>query len=237
MGISLANQAVIVVGASSGMGRATALALAREGARVMAAARRREKLVELPAHGIEICTADATRREDMERLAAAALEKFGRIDVMVYSAGDNIPRRAMNVLTPETWEMMIGVNLTGAFHATQAVLPAMRAQDAGLIIYVSSIAAKVPDTVSGPSYQAAKRGLSGLAHAVRLEEKPNGVRVSVILPGLCRTDLVYKRPAPTPPEVLEKALEAEDVAEAVVAVAKLHPRTVVPEMELLPSRL
>jgi NADP-dependent 3-hydroxy acid dehydrogenase YdfG len=211
--------------------------MASEGARVLAAARRRERLEALRREiAIEIFPADLTRRADAEALVAAALERFGRIDILVYATGDNIPARAMNVLTPETWDHMIAVNLTGAFDCTRAALPAMRAQGGGLLIYISSISAHVPD-VSGAAYQAAKRGLAGLAHATRVEEKQHGIRTCVVCPGLVRTDMVAKRPVPTPQDVLDKALEPEDVAEAVMAVARLHPRAVVPEMELVPTAL
>lgn len=237
-----AGQAALVVGASSGMGRAVASALADAGARVMAAARRIERLRswqdEVRARGGEadsrLC--DVTDRAQVDRLVSETLARFGCIDLMVYCAGTNIPERAMDVLQPKTWEAMLAVNLTGAFHCTRAVLPAMRDRENGLIVYISSIAVHLPD-LSGAAYQASKHGLSGLAHATRLEEKANGIRTSVIFPGLCRTDLVHRRPVPTPKEVLDRALEPEDVAQAVLAVASLPPRAVVPEMELLPSRL
>lgn len=234
---SLMGKAAVVAGASSGMGRAIAMALATDGMWVMAAARRGEKLAELRAAEIETRVADVTDREQVNALVADAVASFGGVDLLVYAAGDNIPRRSMAELDPPTWESMLAVNLTGAFHCTQAVLPVMRAAGGGLIIYISSIAAHVPDAVSGAAYHAAKRGLIGLAHATRLEEKAAGIRTSVILPGLCRTELVNKRPVPTPPEILAQALEPEDVAEMVLAVARLHPRAVVPELELIPSRL
>ena len=233
---SLMGKAAIVAGASSGMGRAAALALASDGMWVMAAARRAEKLAELRALEIETFTADVTDRAQAEALVAEAVARFGGVDLFVYAAGDNIPHRSMAELTPETWDMMLAVNLTGAFHCTQAVLPVMRAAGGGLIVYLSSMAAYMPDA-SGAAYQAAKRGVLGLAHATRFEEKAHGIRTSVILPGLCRTDLLKKRPVPTPPEVLAQALEPEDVAELVLAVARLHPRAVVPELHLMPSRL
>jgi NADP-dependent 3-hydroxy acid dehydrogenase YdfG len=234
---SLMGKTAIVAGASSGMGRATALALASDGMWVMAAARRAEKLAELDREeNIETLATDLTDRAQVERLVSETVARFGGIDLLVYAAGDNIQKRGIEELTPETWSMMLDVNLTGAFHCTQAVLPVMRAAGGGLIVYISSISAHEPD-VSGAAYQAAKRGLAGLAHATRVEEKLNGIRTSVILPGLCRTELIKKRPVPTPAEVVAKALLPEDVAEAVLAVARLHPRAVVPELEIVPSGL
>ena len=242
MGVDLNGKTALVIGASSGMGRAAVVALSREGVRVAAAARREGLLAELrdqmarEGRAIEAAAVDVTVRESVERVVASAVQTLGGIDFLVYSAGTNIPDRSMKLLTAETWEMMLAVNLTGAFHATKAILPSMRERGGGLIIYISSIATHLVD-LSGASYHASKRGLNGLAHATREEEKANGIRTCCILPGLCRTDLIKKRPVPTPPEVLDRALLPEDVADMVVAVARLDPRAVTPEIELIPSRL
>jgi len=132
--------------------------------------------------------------------------------------------------------MMLSVNLSGAYYITQAVLPAMRQAGAGHLIYISSISGMVPD-VSGAAYQASKRGLLGLAHAIRVEEKENGIRTSVICPGLVDTEILEKRPVKPGPEILAKALQPEDVAEAVLAVAKFPPRVAIPELQILPTYL
>jgi NADP-dependent 3-hydroxy acid dehydrogenase YdfG len=239
---SLNHLVAVVVGASSGMGKATVVALADAGVKVVAAARREEKLDQLKAElaarnkTIEICPTDVTQREHVERLVQFGREKFGAIDVMVYATGTNIPDRALDVLTPETWEMMLDTNLSGAFHCTQAVLPVMRNQGGGLIVYISSGAVQIPD-VSGVAYQATKHALRGLAHGTRVEEKKNGIRTSIIFPGLCDTEILSRRPVPTPREVVEKALQPEDVAEAVLFLTQLDSRAYVPEMQLFPSRL
>jgi NADP-dependent 3-hydroxy acid dehydrogenase YdfG len=242
MPVSLKDQVVIVVGASSGIGRDTAILFAREGSRVVAAARRRDRLMTLQeelakeGHAIEIAAADASDAGEMDALAKRALDKFGRIDILVYVTGTNTQERAMTRLTPATWDMMISVNLNGAFYSTHAVLPAMRAAGAGHLIYISSISGLVPD-VSGAAYQAAKRGILGLAHAIRVEEKTNGIRTCVICPGLVDTEILEKRPVKPSAETLAKALLPVDVAEAVLSVAKLPPRAVVPEMQLMPTYL
>ena len=238
MPVSVKNQIVLVVGASSGIGRATAALFAREGARVTASARRQERLdalqKEYPA--IEVMAADAAKAGDMERLAQHVLTQHGRIDILVYSAGTNIPDRSLKRLNVELWDMMVSVNLNSAYYITRAVLPAMREKGAGHLIYVSSISGLAPD-VSGAAYQAAKRGLVGLAHAIRVEEKENGIRTCVICPGLVDTEILARRPVKTAPEVVAKALQPEDVAEAALAVAQLPARAAVPEMQVVPTYL
>ena len=240
--MAIKDSVVLVIGASSGMGRETALRFAREGAKVMASARREGRLNELrdqlaeEGREVAIQAADATDPVAMNRLAAATLEAFGQIDIVVYATGTNTPDRALSRLTPPVWDMMIGVNLNGAYYATQAVLSHMRERKSGLIFYLSSRSAVVPDE-SGAAYQAAKRGLAGLAHAVRVEEKDNGIRTCIVCPGLTDTEILEKRLVKPSAETLAKALRPEDIAELVVAVAKLPARTWVPEVHLFPADL
>jgi NADP-dependent 3-hydroxy acid dehydrogenase YdfG len=139
-------------------------------------------------------------------------------------------------LNASIWDMMVSVNLNGAYYITQAVLPEMRPRRSGHLIYVSSISGLVPD-VSGAAYQASKRGLIGLAHAIRVEEKENGIRTCVVCPGLVESELLEKRPVKPDAATLAKALQPEDVAEIILSVAKLPPRAAVPEMQIMPTYL
>ena len=242
MSVTLKNQIVLVVGASSGIGRSIAIHFAREGATVMASARRQDRLQalqnELAEENLDIgvSTADASNAAAMEELASHTVEQFEKIDILVYASGTNTPDRAMTRLSAKTWDEVIGVNLNGAYYATRAVLPAMRERKSGHLIYIASISGLVPD-ISGAAYQASKRGMLGLAHAIRVEEKENGIRTCVVCPGLVDTEILEKRPVKPPPETLAKALQAEDVAEAVLFVAKLPARAVVPEMQIMPTVL
>lgn len=239
---NMKNQVALVVGASSGIGRACAVALAGEGARVMASARREDRLKQLETElrgagsKIEILPADASKPEDMLKLASHTREHLGEIDILVYATGTNTPDRALTKLTPAIWDRMMSVNLNGAFYATHAVLPGMRARGSGHLIYIASVSGLFPD-VSGAAYQASKRGMLGLAHAVRLEEKEHGIRTCVVCPGLVNTEILEFRPVKPAPETLAKALQPEDVAAAVLAVAKLPARAVVPEMQIVPTYL
>jgi len=239
----LAGKVAVIVGATSGMGRATALLFAREGASLSIAGRRAGLLQEVGEQIVSEtgCTAlgipcDATDREQVDDLIRLTRAQFGRIDVLIYATGMNIPDRSLQRVTPDIWDTMIATNLTGAFHCTQLVLPVLREQGEGLIVYISSISALRGD-VSGIAYQASKRGLDGIASAVMVEEKDNGIRTSVIYPGLCDTPLVLQRPTPTPQEVMQHALQPEDVAEACLFVSALPPRCHVPELVLQTSRV
>jgi serine 3-dehydrogenase len=239
MQVSISDQVVLIVGGSSGIGRAAAGLFAREGARVVAAARRKARLHalrdELTKESLDISVqcANACSATQMEQLVQSTLDRFGRIDIVLYATGTNSPSRAMERLQPGVWNSIIETNLSGAFYVTHAVLPSMRAARFGHLIYISSIAAIMPD-LSGAAYQASKRGILGLSHAIRLEEQQNGIRSSVICPGLANTELVEQRPVKLDPEVLAKALRPEDVAEMIVYLAKMPPRMVVPEIHLLP---
>ena len=242
MPVSLKNQIVLVVGASSGVGRATVLLLAREGARVMASARRAERLAQLQAelaaegHHIETFAADAADVRQMERLAEVTREKLGHPEILVYSTGTNPKDRNLKRLGPAVWDELVTTNLDGAFYIAQAILPAMREAGKGQLIFVSSISGQTPD-VSGVAYQASKRGLIGLSHGIRVEEKENGIRTCVVCPGLIDSELMEKRPVKPDPATLAKALKPEDVAEVILACAKLPPLVCVPEVTVVPTYL
>jgi len=215
---------------------------ARDGARVYASARRAERLEALSkemaaeGHTLVYGTSDASSHESMEALAADAVAKLGGVDVMVYVTGTNTPNRVMTRLTREIWNELLEVNLNGAFSLTAALLPAMRTAGKGHLIYVSSISGKYAD-VSGAAYQASKRGMFGLALAIRQEERQHGIRTCVVCPGLVDTELMEKRPVKPDAETLGKALQPEDVAEMIYGVAKLHPRAAIPELEIWPTVL
>jgi NADP-dependent 3-hydroxy acid dehydrogenase YdfG len=242
MPVSLRDKVVLVLGASSGIGRAAAQLFAAEGARVMAAARRENRLAELQSemskagHPIEVHACDASNAAEVDALAKLTREKLGKIDILIYVTGTNVKNRALSALDVPTWDRMISVNLNGAYYATQAVLPAMREAKSGYLIYVSSISGLMPD-VSGASYQAAKRGVVGLAHAVRVEEKENGIRTCVVCPGLVDTEILENRPVKPTADVMKLALQSEDIAEAILAIAKLPERAAVPEIQVLPTYL
>ncbi len=242
MSVSLKGQVALVVGASSGIGHASAVLLGQEGMKMMVSARRKERLeqlqTKLTGSGVEcdIFPADAARPEDMQALADATVKRFGKVDLLVYATGTNTKDRYLPKLTVDLWHELLQANLNGGYYITRALLPAMREAKSGHLIFVSSISGKIPD-VSGAAYQASKRGMVGFAHALRVEEKENGIRTCVVCPGLVDSELMEKRPVKPTRETLDKALQPEDVAEVIVAIAKTHPRVAVPEIDVMPTVL
>lgn len=208
----------------------------------MASARREDRLAVLrdelagAGHHLEIHQADATSPQQMRDLAEHTAATLGPIDILVYATGNNTPDRALKRLNVDIWNDILSVNLNGAYYITSAVLPAMRERKSGHIMFVGSISGLLAD-VSGAAYQASKRGMLALAHAIRVEEKENGIRTCVVCPGLVDTELIDKRPVKTPADVMAKALQPEDVAEIILAIASLPPRAAVPEIQILPTVL
>lgn len=238
----LEGQVAIVVGASSGMGRATALAFVAEGAKIVVAARRQGELdalaAEIQGAGGEAIAlaADVTKRPDVNAVVQTAVERFGRVDVLVNCAGVNTRDRQLARLDQAGWDRIIGINLTGAFNCTQAILPRMREQKGGLIIHISSLSGLWGD-FSGAAYQASKHGLVGLANATMMEERLNGIRVTVIYPGLCDTPILNNRAVPPTREQRDLMMKPEDIAQACVFAASLPPRTYVSDLVLMPGAL
>lgn len=232
---ALTGKTALIIGASSGIGLSTAILFADSGAKVHAAARRREAILEgaadraVVAHALDISDEAAVRR---------VVEEAGELDgldVLVVAAGMNFPERRLSQLTPEKWDAMISVNLSGAFYAIHAALPYLR-NSGGLVILISSVSGRWPDA-SGPAYQASKAGMTQLAHAAGSEEHANGVRFSSILPGIVDTPILDNRPEPPPKEVRDAALKPEDLAQACLFLATLPPHAYIPELVMVPTAL
>jgi NAD(P)-dependent dehydrogenase (short-subunit alcohol dehydrogenase family) len=232
---TLSGKTAVVVGASSGIGLSTANLFADAGARVHAAARRREAIEEGAARRDVVAHAlDISDREAVWRTIEEVGEEDG-IDVLLVAAGMNFPERRLEQLTAERWDAMISVNLSGAFYAIRAALPYLRASR-GIVILISSVSGSWPD-MSGPAYQASKAGMTELAHAAGFEEHQKGVRFSVVLPGIVDTPILDNRPEPPPKEVRDLSLKPEDVATACLFLATLPGRAYVPELTILPTQI
>lgn len=239
---------VAVVGASSGIGRDISMRRGTQGDALVLVARREGLLREL-AREIEKAPSSAERSIEAPLVIAAdigevnagqdlvdqALAHFGRLDAVIYAAGWNVPNRALGDATASDWATILDVNLSGAFRLTTAAIRPMRQQGAGLLVYISSSGAKRPDR-SGAAYQASKAGLAALAHAVMEECRDDGIRTTVIYPGLTDTPFLEHRPVPTDNETRRRALRPEDIASACDFVMSLPTRAYVPELLIYPSR-
>lgn len=232
---------VAVYGASSGMGRASAISLARSGADVALLARNTTALravaCEIEGLGRTGCVIPVDLQDPLaaRRSVKKVCDALGGIDALIYAAGWNIPNRALERLSPEDWEVMQRTNLWGLYDVTQAALPSLR-ESSGCLVVISSASVQLPD-VSGVAYQTTKHAEVGFVHGLMREEATNGIRATVLFPGLTDTPMIDRRPVPTPANVVAQALQPEDVAEAVVFVTSLPPRAYVPELMILPAAI
>lgn len=240
MPIDLKTKTALITGGGSGIGLGTALALAREGCRVAIAGRRPEVLAEAVAGykgqpAILHHPCDVANRGSVEKLFAWAGEKLGRIDILVCAAGVNIKNRLMSNMEPPDWDRVLAINATGVYHCMYAVLPQMRARKDGLIVNISSISGKRAAALGGVAYNASKFAVAALSTSVANEEAQNNIRITSIFPGEVDTPILEHRPQPVTAERRAKMLLPEDVADLVVALAKLPPRAHVPELIIKPT--
>jgi len=190
--IDLSGRVALVTGASRGIGRAIAQRLAAQGAFVVAAARgENAKAVagEISASGgkAESVSLDVTAPDAAGRFVAGALERHGRIDVLVNNAGITRDQLLLR-MKPDDWDAVIATNLTAAFALTQAALKPMIKQRAGRIICISSVVGQ-SGNAGQANYAASKAGLIGFAKAVALEVASRGITVNVVAPGMIETDM------------------------------------------------
>jgi NADP-dependent 3-hydroxy acid dehydrogenase YdfG len=242
------DRVVVIVGASSGIGRALALRCARLGDALVITARRADLLGQLaaeiaaarPGGGDALAktlplTSDIRESNAGHDIVSAAISRFGQIDVVVYAAGWNVPQRSIYEATAQSWQTIIATNMSGAFAVTSAAVPVLREQGGGLLLYLSSSGAKRPDQ-SGAAYQASKAGMAALAHATMEECRADNIRTTVIYPGLTDTPFLEHRPKPLSQQARLRALQPDDVAEACMFVMGLPSRAHVPELLIYPSR-
>src|ERR1700691_324150 len=186
------DKIVVVTGASAGIGAELAKQLAAKGAKVVLAARRKEELDAVAKgigeHALAVVT-DVTKKSDVERLARAALERFGRIDVWVNNAGRGISRSVAE-LTDEDLDAMWTVNMKSVVYGIQAVLPHFKARNTGQIINISSGLSRAPLAPVRAAYGAVKAAVNLLTASLRVELKKThpGVHVTLLLPGVVATE-------------------------------------------------
>ena len=193
MQTNIGGKVVVITGASSGLGEAAARLLSAQGAIVVLGARRRDRIAalaaELIAHGgnaLAVCT-DVTQYDQLKALVEAAVDRFGRIDVMINNAG-LMPQSLLERLKIDEWNRMIDVNIKGVLYGIAAALPFMMKQLSGHFINVSSVAGHKVGP-GGVVYSATKHAVRVISEGLRQEVKPYNIRTTIISPGAVQSEL------------------------------------------------
>ncbi len=230
------NQVVIVTGASRGIGRATAMAFAREGATTILASRSREKLEQVADDirrfnpKVRVIPTDVSSREQVGSMVETVLGEFGRIDVLVNNAGSAVVGPVEGERFVQDTKDLMAVDFYGSVFCTQAVLPSMRRRGRGHIVNLSSVVGRKAFPKFG-GYSAAMHAITAYSDALRQELRGSGIGVSTIHPALTQTALLTKiDPADLPSPFRNMTpISAESVAKGIVrAVRKNLPRVVLP---------
>lgn len=221
------NKVIVVTGASAGIGAEFARRAGAKGAKLVLAARRKAELEQVAAQSGEAIAipADVTRRDDVERLMAKALERFGQVDVWINNAGRGITR-SVSELTDQDLDDMWRDNVKSALYGMQAVLPHFKQRNAGQLINVTSGLARMPTVPFRSAYSAAKHALNALSASLRMELRAShpGIHVTVFMPGIVATDFGNNALGGGPDSrKLPGAQPVEEVADGLLDLIA-HPR-------------
>lgn len=234
------HKTAVVTGAGSGVGRAVALLLAREGWLAALVGRRQSALDETAnlagaqRASMQVCPCDITQPGQVETMAQRVLALFGKVDVLVNAAGINIPKRSLAELSYDNYRQIVDTNLTGAYLCAQAFLPGMRQRETGFVVNIVSDAGKQASPKAGPAYVVSKFGMAGLTQSINAEERSRGIRATSIFPGDIDTPILDLRPVPPSAEARKLMLQPEDVAECAWLAIRLPPRAIVEEILVRP---
>lgn len=241
----LRGKVALVTGASSGIGEAAALALAKEGAAVAVSGRRKDRLDALVAQinagggtGMAL-TCDVSVDAQAADAVRATVAGFGRIDILINSAGVN-EAGGVDTLPIELWHKVLDINLMGTLYSCKAAVPYMKAQRSGDIINISSTAGR-RGSGAFAAYSTSKFGVTGLTESLRQEVGGVGVRVCIIEPGATHTEIADSITDPTARAAIwkhvtkEGAMAPSDVADAILLVLTLPPRANVSQLLIRPT--
>ncbi|MBU8691195.1 SDR family oxidoreductase [Priestia megaterium] len=240
---NIQDKVVIITGASSGIGEATAKELASKGAKLVLAARREDRLKklqeEIQKNGGQAIykVTDVASHEQMEELAEYALTEFGKIDVMVNNAGV-MPLSPVYQKKINEWDSMIDINIKGVLYGIAAVLPSMRERKEGHIINVSSIAGHLVFHASAV-YSGTKFAVRAITEGLRKEEAPNNIRTTIISPGTISTELLEsisdEKLKSEIVEVSKIGIEPDSIARAVAFAIEQPSDVAINEMIVRPT--
>ena len=226
MGQTIKGKIAYITGASSGIGRATALQLASEGVHVGLIARTESKLndvaTEAKSYGVKavVAPADIADIEEVNKAVDHLKNELGSADILINNAGMGRYGSFLEI-EPDDWKETLEVNVYGTYHVTRAVLPQMIEKDSGDIITISS-SSGLKGTAGSTSYSASKFAIQGMTEALMQEVRRNNIRVFTLNPSLVATELVFGDKLDEQDK--EKYMQPEDLAEYMVGQLKLHPR-------------
>lgn len=243
MNNNISEKVIIITGASSGIGLATAKLLAAKGAVLSLAARRTDKLealvqeIEAAGGKARAFTTDVSKRAEVDALIAHTIEAFGRIDVLFNNAGI-MPVSLLESLHYDEWESMIDVNIKGVLYGIGAALPHFKAQKSGQFINVSSVAGHLV-APSSAVYSATKFAVRAISEGLRQEVKPYNIRTSIISPGLTQSELTHgitdEKIKPMIAQMAGLSITADSIARAVAYVIEQPEDVDVNEMIIRPT--
>ena len=238
MGQDLSGKVVLVTGASSGIGRATARTLAAEGMKLALVGRSAERLGAVAAEiggDALVLAADLTKTGEVERVVKETLARFGRIDILLPNAGLYIPGDVVDG-NPNAWDELLSVNVNSVFRLVHAVLPGMIERKAGHILVTSSISGHQALHWE-PVYSASKHAIQSFVHGLRRQVAPHNIRVGAIAPGVVLNELWgYTDPAAIEAKVAShEGLRSEDVADAVLYMLTRPANVTIRDLVILPQ--
>lgn len=230
-----------VTGGGSGIGLAGAQALAAEGWTVVISGRRKEVIdaaaADIAKSGgkVEAIALDVGNADHVNSVAQGIIGKHGRVDLLVNSAGLNVPKRSWEQFSNDGWDKVVDINLNGLLYCMHAVLPTMRAQKDGCIINIASWAGHFVSPMTGPAYTATKHAVVALTHSFNMEEFRNGLRACCISPAEVATPILKSRPVPPSEEDMSRMLQPEDLGRTIAFVANMPPHVCVNEVLISPT--
>jgi NADP-dependent 3-hydroxy acid dehydrogenase YdfG len=230
-----------VTGGGSGIGEAGAEALAADGWTVVVSGRRKDALDGVVAKiakaggKAEAVALDVSQKADVNKAAEQILAKHGRIDLLVNSAGINVPKRSWADMELEGWDKLVEINLNGVLYCMRAVLPAMRKQKDGCIINVASWAGRHVSKMPGPAYTTTKHAVLALTHSFNMDECVNGLRACCLSPGEVATPILKLRPVVPSEAEQARMLQPEDCGRTIAFVASMPPRVCMNEILISPT--
>ena len=239
--MTLKNKVCLITGGGSGIGRATANKMAKEGARIIVVGRTQTKIDETVssikkdggyASGYATDVSDQALVDD---LVSSVIQEHSKIDLLLNNAGHSSKHRRLTTTTATEIQSVIDSNLIGTIYCSQAVVPHMLSAEEGTIINVASIAGLSPSNLGGMIYSAVKAAVINFTGFLNDDLKNTGIRASVVIPGEVDTPILDNRPIPPDENARAKMVTAEDTAEAISMIARLPLRTNIPELQIRPT--